>query len=428
MPKLTVEGLAGSSPLASADGSPLMVKRAIIQGLKKLIPTVRASLDKYQARYQRHWDSWVRPKNKDLAVGDFVYLRSHRGGHKLLPKALGPFEILDTDGTDFAIDQGDGEGRVISNDVTPAPRPVSGPDSQPHRLTQGPLPDVKSSDEDPTWEIDRLLAIRHDADNGIVAKVRWATFGRGDDSWEPIPGLLRHLVIRLAKQKTFTLPDAVFPTTPVVLAPCPGQPDSVCVAVQQHTDGTGAVLVDVRWTSATNSPEGTVPALWASSLLAKIPNVPPPTRWALGRPAFEKLDAAWGPHTVDLFTTAAAAQLPRFLPLTPADAARGCAAAFSVDWAVDTGWANPPFSFLRQVVARVVSYPCDLTLVAPRWQHLSCWALATRYCAERVQINPPYPMFTVAGRTASSPSPVWSRVTFRFEKAHTARVSAGATA
>jgi len=27
-----------------------MVKRAIIQGLKKLIPTVRASLDKYQAR------------------------------------------------------------------------------------------------------------------------------------------------------------------------------------------------------------------------------------------------------------------------------------------------------------------------------------------------------------------------------------------
>jgi len=47
MPNLMVEGFAGSSPLACANGSPLMVKRAIIQGLKKLIPTVRASLDEY---------------------------------------------------------------------------------------------------------------------------------------------------------------------------------------------------------------------------------------------------------------------------------------------------------------------------------------------------------------------------------------------
>jgi len=248
MPNLTVEGLAGSSPLACANGSPLMVKRSIIQGLKKLIPTVRTSLDKYQARYKRNWDSRVRPKNKDLAVGDFVYLRSHRGGHKLLPKALGPFEILDADGTNFAIDQGDNEGRVKSNDVTPAPRPVSGPDYQPHQLTQAPLPDENSSDENPTWEIDRLLSIRHDADNGIVAKVRWATYGRGDDSWEPISGLPKHFVIRLEKQKKFTLRDDAFPTTPVVLAPRPRQPDWVCVAVQQHTDETGAVLVDVRWT------------------------------------------------------------------------------------------------------------------------------------------------------------------------------------
>ena len=206
MPNLTVEGLAGSSPLASADGSPLMVKRAIIQGLKNLIPTVRAFLDKYQARYKRYWDSRVRPKNKDLAVGDFLYPRSHRGGHKLLLKVLGPSEILGTDGTYFAIDQGFGEGRVNSNDVTPAPRPVPGPDAQPHRLTQAPLPDVNSSDEDPTWEIDRLLAIRHDTDNGIVAKVRWATYGRGDDSWEPISGFAEKSRYPLSKAENVYAP------------------------------------------------------------------------------------------------------------------------------------------------------------------------------------------------------------------------------
>jgi len=202
----------------------------------------------------------------------------------------------------------------------------------------------------------------------------------------------------------------------------------VCVAVHQYTDKTGTVLVDVRWTSATTSHEETVPALWASSLLAEFPDDPPPAHWALGRPAFEKRDAAWGPHTVDLFTTAAATQLPRFLPLTPEDADRGCDAAFSVDWAVENRWANPPFSFLPQVVARVVSYPCNLTLVSPRWQHQSWWALATRYCAARVQLNPPYPTFTVASRTASSPPHTWRVVIFRFAKAHTARVRAGATA
>jgi len=84
-------------------------------------------------------------------------------------------------------------------------------------------------------------------------------------------------------------------------------------------------------TSATTSHEMTVPVLWASSLLAEFPDDPPPAHWALGRAAFEELDAPWGPHTVDLFTTAAATQLPRFLPLTPEDAARGSKAAFSVD-------------------------------------------------------------------------------------------------
>jgi len=72
-----------------------------------------------------------------------------------------------------------------------------------------------------------------------------------------------------------TLPDEAFPTMPVVLAPSPRQPNWVGVAVQQHTDDTGAMLVDVRWASPAASHEETVPALWASSILAEFPDDPP---------------------------------------------------------------------------------------------------------------------------------------------------------
>jgi len=114
MPNRTVEGLTGSSPLASADGSPLTVERVIIHGLKKLIPTVRVSIDKHHSLFKTRWDGHLRPKNKEQSVGDFVYLCSHRGGHKLLPKTLAPFAIINTDGTYFAIGQGDDQARVHS--------------------------------------------------------------------------------------------------------------------------------------------------------------------------------------------------------------------------------------------------------------------------------------------------------------------------
>jgi len=66
-----------------------------------------------------------------------------------------------------------------------------------------------------------------------------------------------------------------------------------------------------------------------------------------------------------MFTTAAAADLPCFLRLSPTDAARGCAAASSVDRADKTEWVNAPFSSLPKFLARLKTYPCDLSLVAP---------------------------------------------------------------
>jgi len=256
---------------------------------------------------------------------------------------------------------------------------------------------MNSSDKDPTWEIDRLLDIRHDADHGIVAKVRWATYGQGDDSWEPISGLPKHLVIRLAEQKNFMLPDDAFPTTPVVLARARGNP----IGSASRSSSTLTRLAPCSSMSAGS------PRQLATRRLSLPFGHPPSSR---SSPMTHHLPTGhWdAPHARDSMRPGAPIRstcspppqqpsCPGSCPLPPRTPPRGCAAAFSVDWAVENGWASPPFSFLPQVVARVTSYSCDLTLVAPRWQHQSWWALATRYCAARVQLNPPYPTFTVAG-------------------------------
>ena len=410
MPNLTVEELAGVTPLkGTADGSPLLVKRAIINGLKRAIPAVCDTLTRYQARYKRAWDGKVRPKNKELVVGDFVYLRSHRGGHKLSPKALGPFEILDTDGTFFVIDQGEGEGRVKSDHVTAAPRPDLGPAQQPHRLTQSPLPAVADPAHEPSWEIDRLLDIRHATDGDIIAKVRWSTFGPADDSWEPISGLPKHLVKRLAKRKRFTIPDGFLCVTPTLLVSEQPRTPWKCVALQLHVDPHGDLWADLHWASPRGNHDETVPARWAASLLAPHPAGPRPARGPHARKAFRALDRHWGPHTADPFAAATPSPLAHPRRLAPTSRSPGPIDAFSVDWTQENCWVNPPFALLGAVFTHLAAHPSDATVIAPRWQHQPWWATAEASCVDRVQLDPEY------ARTVPSP-PTWRLVAFRFAR------------
>ena len=41
-----------------------------------------------------------------MTSGDWVYLRNHTRKHKLDPKVTGPYEVLETDGRTYLIDQG----------------------------------------------------------------------------------------------------------------------------------------------------------------------------------------------------------------------------------------------------------------------------------------------------------------------------------
>jgi len=65
-------------------------KDAILESLKALLPQVRDSISKTQARYKRHYDTKVRPRLVSVTSGDWVYLRNHTRKHKIDPKVAGP--------------------------------------------------------------------------------------------------------------------------------------------------------------------------------------------------------------------------------------------------------------------------------------------------------------------------------------------------
>jgi len=73
-------------------------KDAFLESLKALLPQVRDSISKTQARYKRDYDKKVRPRRVLVTSGDWVYLRNHTRKHKLDPKVTGPYEVLETDG------------------------------------------------------------------------------------------------------------------------------------------------------------------------------------------------------------------------------------------------------------------------------------------------------------------------------------------
>ena len=65
-------------------------KDAFLESLKALLPQVRDSIAKTQARHKRDYDKKVRPLRVSVTSGDWVYLRIHARKHELDPKVTGP--------------------------------------------------------------------------------------------------------------------------------------------------------------------------------------------------------------------------------------------------------------------------------------------------------------------------------------------------
>jgi len=125
---LSVERMVGSSTPEETDGSPRAIREVIRARLRNLIHKVRRSLTLAQRRYKRNYDARVRPVNKDVQAGDWVFVDGHaRTEYKFGTRAAGPYKVLARGEGTFSLDMGGYPETVSSDHETAAPGPPGDP-------------------------------------------------------------------------------------------------------------------------------------------------------------------------------------------------------------------------------------------------------------------------------------------------------------
>ena len=96
--------------------------------------------------------------------------------------------------------------------------------------------------------------------------------------------------------------------------------------------------------------------------------------WFLDPAIFARIDAMWGPHTVDRFASFHNAQLPRFNSRcwNPGSEAVD---AFTVNWGGQNNWWCPPIGLIPRVIRHAQVCAAVGTLVVPCWPSAPFWPL-----------------------------------------------------
>jgi hypothetical protein len=179
-------------------------KMRFLQRLRELRPFAAQQLRLAQERYKKSYDAHVRPKDKDIPEGGWVYVRreTHELGvnPKLIDQSDGLYQVVANDEHTLLLRVGMDLIRVSSDRITSALSPL--PESEAERYL-GNRPDVLPSEDevsrqpvDPEIEaphdpgdegyvVERLIGLRSEADGSDSYKVQWFGYSREEDTWEP---------------------------------------------------------------------------------------------------------------------------------------------------------------------------------------------------------------------------------------------------
>jgi len=171
--------------------TPGQAKENFLQGLDALIPRVRDTLEKVQARYKRAFDKRAQAPREALRVGDWVFVKSHENQWgKLVFKTRGPYLILKTDGRRLTIESDDGIRTINGNHATRAPKPPEDDPAWARALAAWQFPSLPSSGSKPIEAVFDLFVVQeYDEHERLMLKVRWFGYGPREDSWHYVEDL-----------------------------------------------------------------------------------------------------------------------------------------------------------------------------------------------------------------------------------------------
>jgi hypothetical protein len=101
--------------------------------------------------------------------------------------------------------------------------------------------------------------------------------------------------------------------------------------------------------------------------------------FALSKLIFRKLDAWWGPHTVDCFSlqNSVLVRSGRFNSQFWQPGAHGCIGvdAFVQDWQGEVNWVHAPYKLIGKVIQHMKNCKARGTMVVPWWEKAPWWPL-----------------------------------------------------
>lgn len=150
---------------------------------------------------------------------------------------------------------------------------------------------------------------------------------------------------------------------------------------------------------------------WADRLLREEDS----TDWHLSRSAWEQLDRAWGPLTIDRFATPLSTMLVRF------NARRACPGAEAVDamaqsWARDANYCAPPIAMAATVLRKIFEERATAVVVLPEWPAQPWWRRAVSRAHASVVLPAAAIQYTRGCYAKPSEDSSWRMVAFYFRR------------
>lgn len=105
---------------------------------------------------------------------------------------------------------------------------------------------------------------------------------------------------------------------------------------------------------------------YLNSHVDKLSRIVSPYEWQLSRSTFRLLNATWGPHTVDHFSSFRTKQLP-FYNTIYYDPQSEAVNTMAQNWRGENNFVNPPFWMLNRIIRLIISQKVPATVIAPLW-------------------------------------------------------------